>query len=148
MSASLNKVHLIGNLGADPEIRFTPGGVPVANVNLATSYRTAAGDDLTEWHRVVLFKGTAETAAKYLKKGASVYIEGRLQTRKWTDKDEIERWSTEVVAESMQMLGGRRPDEAHQAEAAPASVEGKKASRKKATIQPSGPAVDDDDIPF
>jgi len=109
--ASVNKVILIGNLGRDPETRYTTGGDAVTNLNLATSeqWKDKSGEkqERTEWHRVVLFGRQAEVAGEYLKKGRSVYIEGRLQTRKYTDKDGVEKYSTEIVADRMQLLGGR-----------------------------------------
>lgn len=106
---SLNKVQLIGHLGADPESRFTTSGSAVANLTLATneSWRSAEGDtkEKTEWHRVVIFGKMAETAAEYMKKGQLVYIEGRLQTRSWEDKDNIKRYTTEVLCDNFTMLG-------------------------------------------
>ncbi len=109
--ASVNKVILLGNLGRDPETRYTTGGDAVTNLNIATSeqWKDKSGEkqERTEWHRVVLFGRQAEIASEYLKKGRSVYIEGRLQTRKYTDKDGVEKYSTEIVADRMQLLGGR-----------------------------------------
>src|SRR5258705_11677461 len=109
--ASVNKVIIRGNLGRDPETRYTTGGDAVTNLNIATSeqWKDKAGEkqERTEWHRVVLFGRQAEIAGEYLKKGRSVYIEGRLQTRKYTDKDGVEKYSTEIVADRMQLLGGR-----------------------------------------
>ena len=109
--ASLNKVMLIGNLGKDPEVRYTTSGKAVASFSLATSekFKNASGEweEKTEWHNVVLWGRQAEIAGEYLAKGKTVYIEGRLQTRKWQDKDGRDRWSTEVVGDRMQMLGGR-----------------------------------------
>ena len=109
--ASVNKVILIGNLGRDPETRYTTGGDAITNLNLATSeqWKDKSGEkqERTEWHRVVLFGRQAEIAGEYLKKGRSVYIEGRLQTRKYTDKDGVEKYSTEIVGDRMQLLGSR-----------------------------------------
>ena len=110
--ASVNKVILVGNLGADPEVRYLPSGDAVANIRLATTDRykdKASGEfkELTEWHRVAFFGRLAEIVNEYLKKGSSVYIEGRIRTRKWTDQSGQERYSTEIVADQMQMLGGR-----------------------------------------
>jgi single-strand DNA-binding protein len=110
--ASVNKVILVGNLGADPETRYLPSGDAVTNIRLATTDRfkdKASGDmkELTEWHRVAFFGRLAEVAGEYLKKGSSVYVEGRIRTRKWTDQAGQERYSTEIVGEQMQMLGGR-----------------------------------------
>jgi single-strand DNA-binding protein len=107
--ASVNKVILLGNLGRDPETRYTTGGDAVTNLNIATSeqWKDKSGEkqERTEWHRVVLFGRQAEVAGEYLKKGRAVYIEGRLQTRKYTDKDGVEKYSTEIVADRMQLLG-------------------------------------------
>ncbi|MDN7852047.1 single-stranded DNA-binding protein [Burkholderia seminalis] len=110
--ASVNKVILVGNLGADPEVRYLPSGDAVANIRLATTDRykdKASGDfkEMTEWHRVAFFGRLAEIVSEYLKKGSSVYIEGRIRTRKWQGQDGQDRYSTEIVADQMQMLGGR-----------------------------------------
>ncbi len=110
--ASVNKVILVGNLGADPEIRYLPSGDAIANIRLATTDRykdKASGEmkEATEWHRVAFFGRLAEIVGEYLKKGSSVYIEGRLRTRKWQGQDGQERYSTEIVADQMQMLGSR-----------------------------------------
>ena len=109
--ASVNKVILIGNLGRDPETRYTTGGDAVTNLRIATTetWKDKSGEkqEKTEWHTVVLFGRQAEVAAEYLKKGRPVYIEGRLQTRKYTDKEGVEKYSTEIVADRMQLLGGR-----------------------------------------
>jgi single-strand DNA-binding protein len=110
--ASVNKVILVGNLGADPETRYLPSGDAVANIRLATTDRykdKSSGEmkELTEWHRVSFFGRLAEIVNEYLKKGSSVYVEGRIRTRKWTDQAGQERYSTEIVADHMQMLGGR-----------------------------------------
>jgi len=117
MAGSVNKVILIGNLGADPEIRRTQDGRPIANLRIATSESwrdkaTGERKEKTEWHRVVIFsEGLCRVAEQYLKKGSKVYLEGQLQTRKWTDKDNIERYSTEVVLQgfnsNLTMLDGR-----------------------------------------
>jgi single-strand DNA-binding protein len=109
--ASVNKVILIGNLGRDPETRYTTGGDAVTNLRIATTdtWKDKAGEkqEKTEWHTVVLFGRQAEIAGEYLKKGRPVYIEGRLQTRKWTDKEGVEKYSTEVVGDRLQLLGSR-----------------------------------------
>src|SRR5690554_3678684 len=110
--ASVNKVILVGNLGRDPEMRFSPNGGAICNITVVTSRvrkdkDTGERREDTEWHRVVLFDRLGEIANEYLRKGRSVYIEGRLQTRKWQDKDGQDRWTTEIIAEQMQMLGGR-----------------------------------------
>ena len=155
--ASVNKVILIGNLGRDPETRYTTGGDAIANLNIATSeqWKDKNGEkqEKTEWHRVVLFGRQAEIAGEYLKKGRSVYIEGRLQTRKYTDKDGVEKYATEVVGDRMQLLGSREGTGTGDAEfsggggrretSAPAGGGKPAAAEKK-------PATDDfdDDIPF
>lgn len=110
--ASVNKVILIGNLGRDPEVRYMPSGSAMCTVAIATSRNWKNKDsgerqEETEWHRVVFFDRLAEIAGEYLKKGKSVYVEGRLKTRKWTDKDGVEKYTTEIVAQEMTMLGGR-----------------------------------------
>jgi single-strand DNA-binding protein len=110
--ASVNKVILVGNLGADPEVRYLPSGDAVANIRLATTDRykdKSSGEmkEMTEWHRVSFFGRLAEIVSEYLKKGSSVYIEGRIRTRKYQAQDGTDRYSTEIVADQMQMLGGR-----------------------------------------
>ncbi|MDQ6618385.1 MAG: single-stranded DNA-binding protein [Pseudomonadota bacterium] len=110
--ASVNKVILIGNLGADPETRFLPSGEAVCNIRIATTEKwkdRASGEtkEATEWHRISLFGRQAEVAGEYLKKGSAVYIEGRIQTRKWQDKEGKDQYTTEVRADRMQLLGGR-----------------------------------------
>ena len=110
--ASVNKVIIVGNLGRDPEVRYSPEGAAVCNVSIATTSQwkdrnSGERREETEWHRVVMYNRLAEIAGEYLRKGRSVYIEGRLKTRKWTDKENIERYTTEIVADQMQMLGGR-----------------------------------------
>jgi single-strand DNA-binding protein len=164
--ASVNKVILLGNLGRDPETRYTTGGDAVTNLNIATSeqWKDKAGEkqERTEWHRVVLFGRQAEIAGEYLKKGRSVYIEGRLQTRKYTDKDGVEKYSTEIVADRMQLIGGARDAGAGSggdAEFAAASAGAGGGARREGGggggggSKPGAPAkknVDDfdDDIPF
>jgi single-strand DNA-binding protein len=152
--ASVNKVILIGNLGRDPEVRYMPSGDAVANISIATTetWKDKNGEkqEKTEWHRVAMFGKTAEIAGEYLKKGSQVYIEGRLETRKWTDKEGQERTTTEVRADRMQMLGSRSggsermappEDDAPRAAAAPA---------KKSGGAAKGNSLEDleDDIPF
>jgi single-strand DNA-binding protein len=110
--ASINKVILIGNLGRDPEVRYTPNGAAICNITIATSRNWKdknSGEKMeeTEWHRVVFYDRLAEIAGEYLKKGRSVYVEGRLKTRKWQDKDGVEKYTTEIIADNMQLLGGR-----------------------------------------
>ncbi len=118
MARSLNKVMLIGHLGGDPELKYTPGGAAVATFSVATNetYKDKEGNqqEKTDWHRIVVWNKLAEIAAEYLKKGRLVYLEGRLQTRSWNDKDGNKRYTTEVVAQNLQMLdrkeGGGAPD--------------------------------------
>lgn len=110
--ASVNKVIIVGNLGRDPETRYMPNGDAVTNVAVATTESwkdksTGEKKELTEWHRITFYRKLAEIAGQYLKKGSQVYVEGRLQTRKWTDKENVERYTTEIIADSMQMLGSR-----------------------------------------
>ncbi len=109
--ASVNKVILVGNLGRDPEVRYMPNGDAVANYSIATTEtwkdKNGMRQEKTEWHNIVMYRRLAEIAGEYLKKGSSVYIEGRLQTRKWQDKQGNDRYTTEIVADQMQMLGGR-----------------------------------------
>ena len=157
--ASVNKVILIGNLGRDPEVRYLPSGSAVCNLRLATTESwkdKASGEkkELTEWHSVVLFDTLAEIAGEYLRKGRSVYIEGRLQTRKWQDKETgADRYSTEVRGDVMQMLGSREGggmgggDEGGEA---PARSSAKPASKSAATTAAGGDPYDsfEDDVPF
>jgi single-strand DNA-binding protein len=156
--ASVNKVILIGNLGRDPETRYSPDGAAVTNVTIATSDRwkdKASGEmrEATEWHRVVFFGRLAEIAGEYLKKGRPVYVEGKLRTRKWTDKDGNERYTTEIVADVMQMLGSREgAGGADFDEASGAAPPRAAAGREGGGRAPSKPAANiadmDDDIPF
>ena len=155
--ASVNKVILIGNLGRDPEVRYLPSGDAVANFSIATSekWKDKSGEmqEQTEWHRISFFGRQAEICGEYLKKGSSVYVEGRLQTRKWTDKEGHERTTTEIRGDRMQMLSGRgggsggsEPMTREPAAAAAAAGGGGKAPQAKK----GGGAFDqmDDDIPF
>jgi len=110
--ASVNKVILVGNLGRDPEVRYSPDGSAIANFSVATTdtwkdKATGEKKEATEWHRIVFFGKTAEIVSQYLRKGSAVYVEGSLRTRKWTDKEGVEKYTTEVVGDRMQMLGGR-----------------------------------------
>ncbi len=113
--ASVNKVTLIGNLGRDPELRYMPDGKPTVTINLATTHAwkdkgTGERQEHTEWHRVVFYGRLAEVVGEYLAKGSQAYVEGRLRTDKWTDKDGVERYSTVIVATELQMLGGKRKE--------------------------------------
>ena len=116
--ASVNKVILVGNLGRDPEVRYMPNGDAVANYSIATTetWKDKQGNrqEKTEWHNIVMYRRLAEIAGEYLKKGSSVYIEGRLQTRKWQDKQGNDRYTTEIIADQLQMLGGRNSNAAGQ----------------------------------
>lgn len=112
MARGINKVILVGNLGGDPETRYMPSGSAVTNITVATNEswkdkKTGEQKDRTEWHKVAMFDRLAEVAAEYLRKGSQVYIEGKLRTRKWQDKSGQDRWTTEIIADEMQMLGGR-----------------------------------------
>ena len=109
---SLNKVQLIGNLGRDPEVRYMPNGTPTATISVATSERwkdkaTGEARESVEWHRVVFFRGLAEVVGKYLKQGSAIYVEGKLKTRKWQDKEGQDRYTTEIQAAELIMLGGK-----------------------------------------
>ncbi|MCG8370800.1 MAG: single-stranded DNA-binding protein [Proteobacteria bacterium] len=145
MARGINKVILVGNLGADPETRYMPSGSAVTNMRLATNERRKdkqSGEftDYTEWHRVVLFDKLAEIAAEYLRKGSQVYIEGRIRTNKWQDKEGNDRYTTEIIGNEMQMLGGRGGS----------SGGGGGAPQGSGSSAPSQPGPDDfdDDIPF
>lgn len=170
MARGINKVILVGNLGNDPEVRYMPNGGAVANVSVATAdswMDKASGQrqERTEWHRVVFFNKLAEIVGEYLRKGSQVYVEGRLQTRKW-EKDGVERYSTEIIASDMQMLGGRAGgggSAEYQQGGAPAPAQNRRPAPQgeqqgggfppqaaPAPAQmPAGPEADfDDDIPF
>jgi single-strand DNA-binding protein len=137
MAKSLNKVMLIGNLGGDPELRYTSSGVAVANFNIATSMKWTDPDgnaqEKTEWHTIVAWRKLAEICGEYLKKGRRVYIEGRLQTRSWDDKNGVKHWKTEIIADDMIMLDGR------------AETAGEPLSP---TAEEQGPAEKEEDLPF
>jgi len=159
--ASVNKVILMGNLGKDPEVRFMPNGDAVCNFSIATTdnWKDKSGErqERTEWHNIVMYRKLAEIAGEYLKKGRPVFIEGRLQTRKWQTKEGQDRYTTEIIAESMQMLGGRDGGSS----SSPASVSSQPASQGKddfnqapqrtsGSPQATATNFDDfeDDIPF
>jgi single-strand DNA-binding protein len=154
--ASVNKVILVGNLGRDPETRYMPDGAAITNVSIATTSQwkdKTTGDkrEETEWHRVAFFGRLAEIAAEYLKKGSQVYIEGRLRTRKWQDKDGQDRYTTEIVADAMQMLGSRQGAGAPSDDEPRAPRTAAKQPVAKAAKEPAGGggvADMDDDIPF
>ena len=151
--ASVNKVIIVGNLGADPETRYLPSGEAVTNIRVATTDKwkdKASGEmkEATEWHRVSFFGRLAEVAGEYLKKGSQVYVEGSLRTRKWQDKEGQERYTTEIVADRMQMLGSRQGG----GDAAARMGDAKEpvtAGEAKGAKKPAGKFDDlDDDIPF
>jgi len=159
--ASVNKVIIVGNLGRDPEIRYMPSGDAIANIAVATSFKskdrnTGEQKELTEWHRISFFGRLADIVGQYLKKGSSVYVEGRLQTRKYTDKDGIERYSTDIIAENMQMLGGRQGmggdagmDDGGYESQRPAARQAPPAPAARPQPKPAPNFSDmDDDIPF
>ena len=153
--ASVNKVILIGNLGADPETRYLPSGDAVTNLRLATTdvWKDKSGEkqEHTEWHRISFFGKLAEIAGEYLKKGSPVYVEGRIRTRKWQDKEGQDRYSTEIVADRMQLLGSRGSGaESAAREPAAASSSGGDAKAKPSKKGGGGGGFDemDDDIPF
>ena len=152
--ASVNKVILVGNLGADPESRYMPNGDAVCNIRLATTESwkdKASGEkrEITEWHRVVFYRRLAEIAGQYLKKGTPIYIEGRIRTRKWQDKDGQDRYTTEIEATEMQMLG-RREGQGDAPREGGASYGGGAGSGAPAQRKPATSNVGDfeDDIPF
>lgn len=159
MARGINKVILVGNLGNDPDVRYTAGGAAVANVSIATTEawkdrESGEMQEKTEWHKVVFFGKLAEIVAEYVKKGSQIYIEGRLQTRKWQDKEGNERYTTEIVANEMQMLGGRssgggggggggNPDRER-----PAPSEGSSQPSRSSARPAADQNFVDDDIPF
>ena len=148
MARGINKVILVGNLGADPEVRYMPSGSAVTNARIATTdnwkdKQTGEQQERTEWHQVVFFNRLAEIAGEYLKKGSQVYVEGRLQTRKWQDKTGNDRYTTEIVANEMQMLGGRGGGGASSS-----STSGSASAPANTTANAASEADFDDDIPF
>jgi len=149
MARGINKVIIVGNLGQDPDTRYMPSGGAVTNMTVATNEswkdkQTGEQKDRTEWHKVAMFGRLAEIAAEYLRKGSQVYIEGKLQTRKWQDKDGNDRYTTEIVANEMQMLGGRGGAGGAGGGGAPMRDNGPPSSP-----QPQSSSDDfDDDIPF
>ena len=152
MARGINKVILVGNLGADPETRYMPSGSAVTNLSVATSEswkdkQTGEQNERTEWHKGVMFDRLAEIAAEYLRKGSQVYIEGKLQTRKWQDRDGNDRWTTENRANEMQMLGGRGGAGGGGSFGGGQQGGGQKGGGSSAPPQP-GPDDFDDDIPF
>ncbi len=165
--ASVNKVIIVGNLGRDPETRYMPNGEAVTNIAVATTEswkdkNSGEKKELTEWHRITFYRKLAEIAGQYLKKGSQIYVEGRLQTRKWTDKEGAERYTTEIIADTMQMLGSRQGmggggsapmDDEYGSAPAPRQNAGSGNSSSGGASRPaSKPAPNfsdmDDDIPF
>jgi len=148
--ASLNKVMLIGNLGKDPEVRYTQSGTAVASFSMATTekFKSKAGEweDRTEWHNVTVWGRLAEISGEYLSKGKPVYIEGRLQTRKWQDREGVDRYTTEVVAEKMQMLGGKNGGSGNASNSGNGRTGGGQGGSGGSMEEP--PFHPDDDIPF
>jgi single-strand DNA-binding protein len=145
MSRGVNKVILVGNLGKKPEMRYTATQTAVANLSIATTEswkdkESGENRDKTEWHRVVFFGNLAEIAEKYLDKGSSVYVEGKIQTRKWQDKDGNDRWTTEVLGNQLTMLGSRSSSDS--------SPQAESSSNTPFPEDDSGPGLTDDDIPF
>jgi single-strand DNA-binding protein len=150
MSHGVNKVILIGNLGKDPEVKYMPSGEPVTTFSIATSEswkdkQTGETVGRTEWHRITCFKRLAEIAGEYLKKGSKVYIEGKIQTDKWTDQNGQDRYATKIIANSLQMLDSR-----NSGDASPAQHQGQQAPNQSASYPNQGGYVPDfdDDIPF
>ena len=157
MSKGINKVILVGNLGQDPEVRYTGSGAAVANISIATSERwkdKQSGEmkDVTEWHRVVLFSRLAEIAGEYLKRGSKVYLEGKLRTRKWQDAQGVDRTTTEILADNLQMLDRRGDDISGFDQTPPEYSESgsvkQSAATKQAAPSPEQDVLADDDIPF
>ncbi len=150
--ASVNKVILIGNLGADPETRYLPSGDAVTNIRIATTdtWKDKNGEkqEHTEWHRVAFFGKTAEIAGEYLKKGSPVYIEGRIRTRKWQDKEGKDRYTTEIIARDMQMLGGRGGAGAGAGGGEPRAARSAPSDDRSAPPAAADVGEFDDDIPF
>ncbi len=148
--ASVNKAIIVGNLGRDPEIRYMPNGDAVANIAVATTEswkdkNTGEKKELTEWHRVTFYRKLAEVVGQYLKKGSAVYLEGKLQTRKWTDKEGVERYTTEIIADTMQMLGGRPDAPEGQSQQERPAQQGKQQQKQQHSTPDQ---FMDDDIPF
>ena len=148
MARGVNKLILVGTLGADPDTRYTPSNAAVTNLSIATNEswkdkQSGEQKEKTEWHRVVMFNRLAEIATEYLRKGSQVYIEGKIQTRKWEDKEGKDRWTTEIVANEMQMLGSR----ASGGNSAPSSSENSSSNTPSAP-ESKGSDDFDDDIPF
>jgi single-strand DNA-binding protein len=152
MARGVNKVIIVGNLGGDPETRYMPSGAAVTNLTVATNEswkdkQTGEQKERTEWHKVAMFNRLAEIAAEYLRKGSQVYIEGKLRTRKWQDQNGQDRWTTEIIADEMQMLGGRGAGGAGGGGGGSFGGSQQGGGSSSAPPQP-GPDDFDDDIPF
>lgn len=162
MARGVNKVILLGHLGKDPEVRYSPNGTAIANMSLATSEQwkdknSGEKQERTEWHRLVMFGRTAEIAKEYLKKGAQIYVEGRIQTRKWQDKEGRDQYTTEIVVNEFQMLGRREQSEEQpraaeqQSRASSDGASAYRATSGGSSVARRGPTADepfDDEIPF
>jgi single-strand DNA-binding protein len=155
--ASVNKVILVGNLGRDPETRYSADGAAMTNASLATTSQwkdkgTGEKREETEWHRLQFFGRLAEVAGEYLRKGSQVYVEGRLRTRKWTDKEGVEKYTTEIVVDQMQMLGSRQGMGAPSTDeggGSPRAASPRPSSPRPASKEPAGNIADmDEDVPF
>lgn len=158
--ASVNKVILVGNLGRDPEVRYSPDGAAICNVSIATTSNwkdknSGERREETEWHRVVFYNRLAEIAGEYLKKGRPVYVEGRLKTRKWQNKEGVDQYTTEIVADQMQMLGGRDGADGGMGGGGESQGAPRAPARAPQAQRPAAPAAGganladmDDDIPF
>ena len=148
---TVNKAIIVGRVGKDPEVRYTPGGTSVANISVATNYRAKDADgnwgDNTEWHNVVVFGQLADFAGNYVKKGRLVYVEGRLQTRNWEDQNSVKHYRTEIITSTLQLLGSRQDNnvEATSEAASPAATE---KSAEKVEEPPADAPTDEDDLPF
>ena len=151
--ASICKIIIIGNLGRDPENRYLPSGEQVTSIAVATTDRwrdKATGDmkEQTEWHRIAFFGKLAEIAGQYLKKGSQVYVEGRIRTRKYTDRDGVERYQTQIIADTMQMLGSKQDGSAQPAGTKQPAQRNSYAEAKQTGRRPAQPTDDDSDVPF
>lgn len=156
----INKVILVGNVGIDPEVRTTESGVKVARVRLATSERyvdkqSGERKELTEWHTITLWRGLADVVDRYVHKGSQIYVEGRLRTREWVDKDQVKRYTTEILADNMQLLGSRSDNNGGQASASAAAPAAPAYQQPAQSYQaPAAPVAiptaqeDPDDLPF
>jgi len=155
MARGINKAIIVGNLGQDPEVRYLPNGGAVANLSVATSEswkdkNTGEQKTETEWHRVVIYQKLAEIAGEYLRKGSKVYLEGKLKTRKWTDKDGTDRYTTEIVCNELQMLDGKEDSQQQAAQSQQPRQQAAPKQHRQAPVQQQAaqPDFDEDSIPF